>query len=284
VLTLIADPHLARNLQTMSTPSCDLVVFGATSFVGRILCRYLLEEFGTSGKLKWAAAGRSKARLEELREWLGAKAATLPLVVADAADEASLRKPCASTRVVASTVGPYALKELVAQLGHKDSSTVATEALLSSGVMLISKPSNLNVPPWQIVTDMLGGVPLRTATFWNAPKIPTTTEASTVECWETSLGKPGPVEISFTGEWEGKTIELASGGNHAKLGVSLDGERPLVIFGDENQQGSLSGQCDRSQNGRGGLFFVLTDKVLAEGLGALLKGHAATANQIESGE
>ena len=153
----------------------------------------------------------------------------------------------------------------VAQLGHKDDSTVATEALLSSGVVLISKPSNLDVPPWQMVSAMLGGVPLRTATFWNAPKIPTTTEASTVECWETWLGKPGPVGISLTGEWEGTTIELASGGNHAKLGLSLDGERPLVIFGDENQQGSLSGQCDRSQNGRGGLFFVLTDKVLAEG-------------------
>jgi len=93
----------------MSTPSHDLVAFGATSFVGRILCRYLLEEFGAQGEMKWAAAGRSKAKLEELRSSLGAKAKTLPLVVADAADEASLRKLCASTRVVVSTVGPYAL-------------------------------------------------------------------------------------------------------------------------------------------------------------------------------
>jgi short subunit dehydrogenase-like uncharacterized protein len=59
--------------------------------------------------MKWGAAGRSKAKLEELRSSLGAKAGTLPLVVADAADEASLRKLCASTRVVVSTVGPYAL-------------------------------------------------------------------------------------------------------------------------------------------------------------------------------
>lgn len=93
----------------MSTPSHDLVAFGATSFVGRILCRYLLGEFGAQGEMKWAAAGRSKAKLEELRSSLGAKAETLPLVVADAADEASLRKLCASTRVVVSTVGPYAL-------------------------------------------------------------------------------------------------------------------------------------------------------------------------------
>ena len=92
----------------MSTPSHDLVVFGATSFVGKILCRYLLEEFGAQGEMKWAAAGRSKAKLEALRHSLGAGAGALPLVVADAADEASLRRLCASTRVVVSTVGPYA--------------------------------------------------------------------------------------------------------------------------------------------------------------------------------
>ena len=87
----------------------DVVAFGATSFVGRILCRYLLEQFGTDGALRWAAAGRSKSKLEALRASLGAKAAALPLIVADSADAAALRKLAASTRVVVSTVGPYAL-------------------------------------------------------------------------------------------------------------------------------------------------------------------------------
>jgi short subunit dehydrogenase-like uncharacterized protein len=100
---------MVQNGSTMSTPSHDLVAFGATSFVGRILCRYLEDEFGAQGEMKWAAAGRSKAKLEQLRSSLGAKAGTLPLVVADAADEDSLRKLCASTRVVVSTVGPYTL-------------------------------------------------------------------------------------------------------------------------------------------------------------------------------
>src|SRR5580698_7975767 len=93
----------------MSSPPYDLVVFGATSFVGQILCRYLLEEFGAQGELKWCAAGRSLAKLEELRSSLGANAAGLPLIVADAADAAALRQLCESTRVVVSTVGPYAL-------------------------------------------------------------------------------------------------------------------------------------------------------------------------------
>jgi short subunit dehydrogenase-like uncharacterized protein len=100
---------MVQNASTMSTAPHDLVAFGATSFVGRILCRYLQEQFGAQGGLKWAAAGRSLAKLEELRSSLGANAGTLPLLVADAADEASLRELCASTRVVVSTVGPYAL-------------------------------------------------------------------------------------------------------------------------------------------------------------------------------
>jgi short subunit dehydrogenase-like uncharacterized protein len=100
---------MVQNASTMAPPSYDLVAFGATSFVGKILCRYLWEEFGAQREMKWGAAGRSNAKLEELRSSLGATPGTLPLVVADAADEASLQRLCASTRVVVSTVGPYAL-------------------------------------------------------------------------------------------------------------------------------------------------------------------------------
>ena len=93
----------------MTTQTHDLVVFGATSFVGRILSHYLIEQFGSRGELKWAAAGRSLAKLEALRAELGPKAAKLPLIVADAADEAALSQLVAQARVVVSTVGPYAL-------------------------------------------------------------------------------------------------------------------------------------------------------------------------------
>ena len=96
----------------MSIPSAapyDVVVFGATSFVGRILCDYLLAQFGVAGGLHWAAAGRSRAKLDALRRELGARAGALPVLVADATDEGSLRTLCSHTRVVVSTVGPYAL-------------------------------------------------------------------------------------------------------------------------------------------------------------------------------
>ena len=93
----------------MTQPSHDLVVFGATSFVGQILCRYLVRQFGVGGELNWLAAGRSRDKLQALREALGPDAADLPLIVADASDEAALWVMCGETRAVVSTVGPYAL-------------------------------------------------------------------------------------------------------------------------------------------------------------------------------
>jgi short subunit dehydrogenase-like uncharacterized protein len=93
----------------MSTPSHDLIVFGATSFVGQILTRYLAEHYGTQGSLKWAIAGRSEQKLAALRNSLGLAAGKVPLLLADAADEAALRHLCSGARVVISTVGPYAL-------------------------------------------------------------------------------------------------------------------------------------------------------------------------------
>ena len=93
----------------MKPTTRHLTLFGATSFVGQILTRYLFEQYGRSGTLKLAIAGRSEAKLAALRDALGPRAATLPVVVANADDEEALRAMCADTHVVVSTVGPYAL-------------------------------------------------------------------------------------------------------------------------------------------------------------------------------
>ncbi len=92
----------------------DLVLLGATGFTGRLVAEYLLGRHGADGELKWALAGRDEGKLAALREELGA--GKLPIVVADSHDRASLDALVARTRVVCSTVGPYALygSELVA--------------------------------------------------------------------------------------------------------------------------------------------------------------------------
>jgi len=87
----------------------DVVVYGATSFVGQILCRYLLETYGVGRDLRWALAGRSKEKLETLRANLGEGARSLEIITVDATDERSLRQMCDRANVVVSTVGPYAL-------------------------------------------------------------------------------------------------------------------------------------------------------------------------------
>lgn len=87
----------------------DAIVFGATSFVGQILCRYLLEKYGVGRDLKWAMAGRSFEKLETVRANLGDTAGSLDIITVDATDEVSLRRMCDQASVVISTVGPYAL-------------------------------------------------------------------------------------------------------------------------------------------------------------------------------
>lgn len=176
--------------------------------------------------------------------------------------------------------GPADVQELVANLGVKSNSQVFTKDTLSTGVELISKSSGLNVPPWQMVSAVLGGVSLRTATWWANPKIYSTTASTTIGCWNDSLGTPGPVEVATTGQWDGKEFGLTGGlgtdFNHAKLGVSISGSETYAVFGDMNQQGTASGQnCASSQNGRGGLFYVVDNPELSNSLKHLISGGTA---------
>jgi hypothetical protein len=181
--------------------------------------------------------------------------------------------------VLVRSGGPAALQAKVARLGVKSASTTVLDVMLSTGVRLISKPSALNVPPWQLVSSRLGGVPLRAATWWANPAIPSTGPTTPIGCWAAALPPPGAVAIATSGHWAGKTIDLRGGsGNHGKVGVSTGGAHPYAIFGDMNQQGRLSGDakaCKSSQNGRGGMFFVVENQDLHDSLAALIAGGTA---------
>ncbi len=93
----------------MSQSKYDFILFGATSFVGKILCEHMVSQYGEDPSVRWAAAGRSESKLNALRNSLGPQAKELPLIVADAADEAALKIMVEQTGVIISTVGPYAL-------------------------------------------------------------------------------------------------------------------------------------------------------------------------------
>jgi short subunit dehydrogenase-like uncharacterized protein len=94
----------------MAKKEFDIIVYGASGFTGKLVAEYLTLR-GIKG---WAMAGRSEAKLKEVRDEVGAK--DIPLLIADASNPDSLNALCAKTQVVLTTVGPYQLygSELVA--------------------------------------------------------------------------------------------------------------------------------------------------------------------------
>ncbi len=84
------------------------MLFGATGFTGRLVAEYLVDR---RPGIRWALAGRNEARLASVRAQLAItdpSARDLPIVVADSMDPASVDAVAARTRVVCTTVGPYA--------------------------------------------------------------------------------------------------------------------------------------------------------------------------------
>ncbi|MCC3327250.1 saccharopine dehydrogenase family protein [Nocardia abscessus] len=87
------------------TREFDLVLFGATGFVGKLTAQYLAGAAPESARI--ALAGRSLDKLTAVRDGLGPKAANWGLVVADSTDRTALDELAARTKVVVTTVGPY---------------------------------------------------------------------------------------------------------------------------------------------------------------------------------
>jgi short subunit dehydrogenase-like uncharacterized protein len=96
----------------------DIILWGATGFTGRLVAEYLVRTQDTH-KAKWALAGRDEGKLSQVRAELARirpEFVDLPLLIADAKDPASLDALVSRTRVIITTVGPYARygNELVA--------------------------------------------------------------------------------------------------------------------------------------------------------------------------
>ncbi|MFI1465367.1 saccharopine dehydrogenase family protein [Nocardia carnea] len=85
------------------TREFDLVVFGATGFVGKLTAQYLLGAAPATARI--ALAGRSEHKLAAVRDEIGAH--EWGLVVADSTDQDSLDALAARTTAVITTVGPY---------------------------------------------------------------------------------------------------------------------------------------------------------------------------------
>ncbi|MFT6810752.1 MAG: short subunit dehydrogenase-like uncharacterized protein [Saprospiraceae bacterium] len=84
----------------------DVVVFGATGFTGKLVAEYLFKKYGVEQNLRWAIAGRSESKLQATRQFIASD--KLPYIVVDSTDKSAIDDLVQSTKVVCTTVGPYA--------------------------------------------------------------------------------------------------------------------------------------------------------------------------------
>jgi short subunit dehydrogenase-like uncharacterized protein len=101
--------------KTSSPRTYDVVLYGATGFVGRQTVAYFAQSAAVKASgLRWAVAGRSREKLEAVRAACNAPQAGI--VVAEAHDAKAMAALAKGAAVVLSTAGPFALygSELVA--------------------------------------------------------------------------------------------------------------------------------------------------------------------------
>ncbi|MFQ5610349.1 MAG: saccharopine dehydrogenase family protein, partial [Woeseiaceae bacterium] len=92
----------------MNDREFDVIVWGATGFTGALVAEYLQARYGFGGELRWAIAGRDDSKLADVRRAIGGGETSLAMLTADSFDQRSLGEMASRTRVIISTVGPYA--------------------------------------------------------------------------------------------------------------------------------------------------------------------------------
>ena len=84
----------------------DFVIYGATGFTGELVAHNLSDRMRTRS---WAVAGRNQTKLQDMVKRLPKDLSVPDIILADAKEPESLRSMCEKTKVVITTVGPYAL-------------------------------------------------------------------------------------------------------------------------------------------------------------------------------
>ncbi len=91
----------------MAKQKFDVLVLGATGFTGKWVAKHLYDHYADT-KLRWGLAGRSEGKLTQVREFLGDDNNLIESIIVDSNDETALSAMVLQTKVVITTVGPYA--------------------------------------------------------------------------------------------------------------------------------------------------------------------------------
>ncbi|DBA05069.1 TPA: hypothetical protein N0F65_000757, partial [Lagenidium giganteum] len=239
-----------------STKQFDIVIYGATGFTGELVARYFLSQSETdltdASAIKWAIAGRNKAKLEKVKEELKHKLPSvssvvidqIPVVVADSGNEDAVVAMVRSTRCVLSLVGPYAIY-----------GSLLVKACAENGVHYCDLTGEVvwieqMIEKYQAVAQQTGARLIHCCGFESVPS-----ELSTMLAAETVIAKtskaPSEVSMYFT-EIQGE----ASGGTCASVFAMLET--------------STNDQLLRSQNP-----FFLTDEATRNDKRALVSANSS---------
>ena len=88
------------------TREFDVIVWGASGFTGKLVAEYLFNKYGSNNDLKWAIAGRDYSKLELVRDEVANS--LISIIIANSDDIESLNSMIKRTKVICTTVGPYA--------------------------------------------------------------------------------------------------------------------------------------------------------------------------------
>ena len=86
----------------------DIIVWGATGFTGRLVVEYLASRYPQGQPVRWAVGARNRNKIEAVLDDLDIGGEKPAIIVADSHDKTSMAELAARTRVVLTTVGPYA--------------------------------------------------------------------------------------------------------------------------------------------------------------------------------
>ncbi len=92
----------------MTECAYDVILYGATGFVGKQTVQYFANYASTS-EIRWAIAGRDRQKLESVKAQVGAGANSAEILVADSQNQSAVDEMVAQTHVLLNTAGPFAL-------------------------------------------------------------------------------------------------------------------------------------------------------------------------------
>ena len=98
------NPQLILNM-SFDKREFDVIIWGASGFTGRLVAEYLFQNYNND-ELNWAIAGRDIKKLNKIRDQYLDQ--NIPVIIGDSFDEVSLVKMTQRTKVICTTVGPYA--------------------------------------------------------------------------------------------------------------------------------------------------------------------------------